>query len=306
MSSTIKIKRRITGASGAPAAGVEGEIALNFAGGAAATPELYAHGGTLGWLRVNPAANIVTQSVSLPTAADIGTAATTWLATTTNKITGNVVIASFTPTGGAAGAYVLTNPSAPGVAGSWVSLGGAVSYAAAADIVTGTVTTQAINPAGLAGAAVNGATAPATTDAGKYVRVGANGKIAAALLPSDGVTLKGAIAATAAAPTTPTKGDSYFINAAGVFPASWTGIPANTNGKLGDRVLWDGAAWHLIPNGTDLNAYLALAGGTMGDTAAITFANPTGAAPAVPVVRLNGGDPTRSAIDNFSIDLGQF
>lgn len=302
MASTIKIKRRLTGASGSPTAGVEGEIALNFAGGASATPELYAHGGALGWLRVNPAANITTQSISLPAAADIGTAYSTWATTPANKITGNVVIATFTPTGGVAGAYVLTNPSAPNAAGSWVSLGGAVSFATAAQVVTGTDTVGAINSAVLAGAAVNGATVPATGDAGKYVRVGANGKIAAALLPSDGVTLKGAIAPTAAAPTAPVKGDSYFLNAGGVFPASWTGIATQT-GAIGDRVLWDGAAWHLVPNGTDLNAYLALAGGTMAATARVTFATP---ATAGLVVRLDGGDPTKSSIDNFSVDAGTY
>jgi hypothetical protein len=306
MSNTIKIKRRLTGGSGAPAVGVEGEIALNFAGGATATPELYAHGGTLGWLRVNPAANITTQSVALGTAADIGTAYTTWAAASlTNKLTGSVVIATFTPTGGVAGAYVLTNSAAPNVAASWTSLGGAVSFATSVDVVAGTSVTGAVNPAVLAGAAVNGATTPATTDAGKYVRVGSNGKINAALLPSDNVTLKGGIDQTVAFPAAPApvKGDSWFLNKDGAFAAGFTGIAAGTAGKTGDRIIWDGAAWHLIPNGTDLNAYLLLAGGTMAAASKVTFATPTTAGL---VVRLDGGDPTKSSIDNFSVDAGTY
>jgi len=301
MANTIRLKRRITGGSGSPTAGVEGEVALNFSGGSTATPELWAHGGALGWMRLNPGVTITTQSVTLPAGADIGAAYTSWATTPANVLTGNVIIGVF---GTPAQAYVLTNKAAPGVASSWTSLGGAVSFATAAQIVTGTDTTGAINSAVLAGAAVNGATVPATTDAGKYVRVGASGKIAAALLPIDAVNLKGAIAATATAPTAPVKGDSYFLSAGGVFPAGWTGIATQT-GKVGDRVLFDGTNWHLIPNGTDLNAYLALAGGTMGDTAAITFANPTTALSA-PVVRINGADATKSAIDGFTIDMGNY
>ena len=300
MSSVIRVKRRLTGGSGAPAVGVEGEVALNFSAGSTVTPELWAHGGPAGWLRVNPAT--VTQSLVFGTAgADVGAAYTAWAAVPGNALTGDVVVASWgTPTQ----AYVLTNKAAAGAAASWTPLGGAVDYATSAEVITGTEALKSLSPKNLADASVNGGVAPVVADAGKYVRVDANGKISPALLPVDPINLKGAIAPTAAAPTTPTKGDSYFLNAAGVFPASWTGI-ATQNGKIGDRVIYDGAAWHLIPNSVDLASYLPLAGGTMADTARVTFAVPAAAA-TTPAARIDGGDATKSALDNFTVDAGTY
>ena len=304
MSNTIKIKRRINGAAGSPGAGVEGELAINAPGAAGTTtkPFLYFHDGS-GWRTVNPDVNVTTQSVQLGNApGGIGAAYTTWAAGAGHSLTGNVVIGVY---GSPAQAFVLTNTVSPGVDASWTSLGGAVSFATAAEVVTGTSVTGALNPAVLAGAAVNGATTPATTDAGKYVRVGSNGKINAALLPTDAVNLKGAIDQTVALPAAPApvKGDSWFLNKDGNFAAGFTGIAAGTAGKTGDRIIWDGAAWHLIPNGTDVNASLLLAGGTMAAASKVTFATP---ATAGLVVRLDGGDPTKSSIDNFSVECGTF
>ena len=181
MSSTIQIKRRTTGSSGAPAAGLEGELALNFAAGAAKTPELWAHGGTaLGWLRVNPdvtvsvgTANLTGGTPGSPTG--IG-AAWTGLGT---KPTGSIIIAKFAGT-----AYVLTG--AGSADGDWTALGAATSFATNAEVLAGTDTSKALNPGNLRSATANlpsGGAGPVAGDADKLVRLTAQGQVADAFIP---------------------------------------------------------------------------------------------------------------------------
>ena len=54
----------------------------------------------------------------------------------------------------------------------------------------------------------------------------------------------------------------------------------------------------------DLSAFLPLAGGALADDAVVTMAVPAGPAPAAPVVRLDGSDPAKSALNNFSLGAG--
>lgn len=84
------------------------------------------------------------------------------------------------------GAFILTNPSAPGTASSWTSLGGATTFATQAQVNTGTDTIGAINSALLRGTTLNGPTGgagPVGTDADKLVRLNGTGQIADAFVP---------------------------------------------------------------------------------------------------------------------------
>lgn len=310
MASNLQIKRRINGAAGSPGAAgaLEGELALNFPGAAGTTtkPELHAFDGS-GWRRVNPDVTISTQSINLGTGANIGAAYTTWSGTPANKITGNVVIATF---GAPAQAYVLTNPAAPGTTASWTSLGGAVAFATAAQIHAGTDTHGALNSAILRGEALN---APSTgnaaaADADRLVRLNAAGQINSKFLPAAASNVRGAVDPTAAfAQVNPpyASGDIVFANKAGQVAATWKGA-AGEAVKSGDALLFDGTNWHHVPNATDLNAYLALAGGTMADGAAVTFDTTTAAGTAggaASLAIINGAGGT---VDNVVIDGGTF
>jgi len=178
MANTIKLKRRVGGSQAAPGGGSEGEVAVYFPGtaGASTKPVIYLHDG-VGYRIANPDVTITTQSITLGAAADIGAAYTAWATTPANTITGSVVIATF---GTPAQAYVLTNSAAPGLAASWTSLGGAVSFATNAEIRTGTDTTKAINSLGLRGAgkqAPTGGAGPAAGDANYFVLLDSLGTI---------------------------------------------------------------------------------------------------------------------------------
>ena len=310
MSNTIQIKRRINGSAGSPSAtgAKEGELAINAPNAAGSTdkPTLFFFDGT-GWRTVNPDVTISTQSIDLgTTGADIGAAYTTWAGTTTNKLTGNVVIATW---GTPAQAYVLTNPAAPGTAASWTSLGGAVDFASAAEIHAGTDTTKAINSAILRGEAVDTPDATPANDADKLIRLGSTGKIAAGFLPAQNTQILGAKDITAAMPTgasayTPAKGDMFYSNKAGAIDASWTGLTGNV--QSGDMIIYDGTNFHLIPNEVDLSAYLALTGGTMGDGASITFDTATAAAGTGGAATQTVIDGAGGSADNLVIDGGTY
>ena len=303
MSSLLKIKRRINGSSGAPTGtNVEGELALNFPGAAGSTakPTLWANDGA-GWREVNPTAAINTQSIVFPAAANIGAGFTAWAAlNTANKITGDIVIATF---GTPAQAYVLTDTSKPTVSGSWVSLGGSTPFATAAAVIAGTSVSDAINPASLAGAAINGSTAPTAADAGKYVRADATGKIDSSLLSFSPVTFKGTATLTAAPTLGWTAGD-YGIASANVLAANvnagWAGISGDV--KQGDLIVFDGTNYDVISNTVDLSAYVKLSGNNAMKADALL----TWTAPATLTTLINGADASKSAIDNMTIDGGTY
>jgi hypothetical protein len=184
MAAIFKIKRKIQGTGGgskaAPTGGAEGELALWFPGskGDPDKPTLYACDGT-GWREVNPSVSVTTQSIDLGKAAGgVGGAAAAWLLVGGNAITGNVVIATYA--NGAAAtpeAYVLVDPSKPNLDASWVSLGGAVQFATAAEIRGGSNTIKAINPDALRQNTVAVPSAVPGDDNQHFIMLGATGKI---------------------------------------------------------------------------------------------------------------------------------
>lgn len=254
MTDTIQFKRRLNGATGSPGAGgaKEGEIAFNAPGAAGSTtkPVMYFFDGTA-WRTVNPDVTVTTQSVNLGTT---GSGPGAGFTASGAVITGNVVIGTW---GSPAQAYVLTNTAAPGVDASWTSLGGAVSFAVAADIITGTDTTKALNSGALRGATV--VTSAGAADVDKLARLDATGKLDPSVLPASATHLAGAIDPTAVPPPGATAGSLYFASKDGVANVGFTGI-AGANIKTSDAIMFDGTTWHHIPNGTDLSAYVPLAG----------------------------------------------
>jgi hypothetical protein len=297
MASTVQMKRRINGAAGSPGTtgAKEGEIAFNAPGAAGGTakPTMYFFDGTA-WRVVNPDANVTTQSIALTGGANIGAAFTTWAASPGNAITGSVVIATY---GTPAQAYVLTNPTAPGVAASWTSLGGAVSYATGPQIITGTDSTVAINPVGLRAATT--LTSAGAADSNKIPRLGAGGKLDASLLPAGALNAKGATDPTAVPPVGAVNGDAYFANKAGAANAGYgPGVTGNVG--LGDMLLFDGTAWHLVPNATDLTAYVPLAGTNL-MTGGIVWTGAANSKAGTTVIDGKGG-----TADGLLIDCGTY
>jgi hypothetical protein len=299
MSSQIQIKRKINGTGSPAAAGAkEGELAIAFPGaaGVGTDAELWAFDSSA-WRRVNPTTTITTQSITLGTVgANIGAAYTTWSGTPGNTITGNVVIASW---GTPQQAYVLTNTALPGAAASWTSLGGSTPFATSGEVLTGTEAAKAIAPDVLRASTVN--TSAGAGDANKIPRLDATGKIAASMLPTSSWELKGALDQTGAnsGPAAPTTGDTYFLTANGNFDASWTGL-GGTNGLSGDMVVWDGAKWLHIPNYTDLNAYVPLAGSSL-LTGTFTWVGAAGSKAGTILYDFKGG-----TLDGALIDAGTY
>jgi hypothetical protein len=314
MSSVVQIKRRINGAAGAPGGTgfKEGELALNFPGAAGATtkPELWAFDGAA-FRRVNPDVTITTQSITLTGGADIGAGYTAWAATPGNVISGSVVIATW---GTPAQAYVLTNAAAPGSSASWTSLGGAVSFADATEIHTGTDTTKAINSAILRGETLNAPTATPANDADRIVRLGSAGKIDAGFLSITGLAFTGEFDVTVAyvAPTpAPANGDFRMINKAGAVETSWASKFANNPATVGvgDLMLYQAGTvnkWHHLANTVDTSAYVPKAGATtMTATARLNFsgAAPTGGA--APAIIIDGGT-NKGSLENVVVDAGTY
>jgi hypothetical protein len=357
---TLRIKHRLTGAAGSPTgAGFKsGEVAINF--GVTGTPEFWSYDGAA-WKQLNPASVVTIENVTLaggtagsatgigaaysafapkPTASivtatfagtsyirtGVGTADSDWaamgaatpFASAAETGTGTDAAKAVSPAG-LAGSSLATATGAAGVtnaadAGKWVRLGtdGRIASgfipdptkATAAEIVTGTENGKYVTPLNLKGASkadgsgVGGAATAA--DAGYLVALGAGGKISSNLLPASPILVKGAHDFTVAPPVGFTTGLSagafYYASANGVVAAGYTG-EAGTAIKSGDMVLWDGAAWHVVPNVTDLNAYLPLAGGTMaGKSSKITWPAATTATPEI-YLDLNGGQLDRALID---------
>ena len=123
-------------------------------------------------------------------------------------------------TAGLAGELALnfSVPSSPEIYGSdgtsWVLLNGSTTFAAAAEVITGTNTTKSIHSAALAGASVLGISAGAG-DAGKYVRLDATGYLAPSLFGAN-ITATSAGAADA--------GKIVKLNAAGQVDVSMLDI----------------------------------------------------------------------------------
>jgi hypothetical protein len=211
----------------------------------------------------------------------------------TPKPTSDVVIASY-----AGSAYAKIGSG--GSDADWVALGSSTVFATANEITTGSENRKAIAPDQLRAVALVAPSATPTNDANKFIRLNPQGKIDPGFLQVGGVVIRPAVDPTAAPPATPVQGDLHFASAGGVVHTGY-GFPPGTTAKSGDSFLYDGAAWHLIPNEVDLNAYLPLAGGTMAATTSkITWPAATPAAPET-YLELAGGQ-----ISNGIIDAGLF
>jgi hypothetical protein len=289
----LRLKHRLTGAAGSPTGTgfKSGEVVINFT--PTGTPEFWSYDGA-NWRQINPPSVVTTANIALPggtagSATGIGAAYTAL----TSKPTASVVVASFAGT-----SYIKTG--AGGADTDWASLGSAASYATAAEINTGTEANKAIAPDQLRAAALKAPSATPANDENHLVILNAQGKLDPGFLPVGGLVFKGGVAPTAAPAAGAKAGDMYFFNAAGSLNTGF-GQPAGTNAKTGDTIIFDGTAWHLIPNETDLNAYLALAGGTMSaKTSKISWPAATPATPEV-YLDLNGGQ-----LDNALIECGTF
>ena len=314
MSNELLVKRRVTGVAGAPTGGVAGELAVNTG---TSDKQLWFYNGAT-WDRLNPPGvnpNVVGVTATIST----GNVETAFNAQNINVAAGDILIYTF---GAPAQAYIYTGgtgtPVTGATAANFTTLGGGTVFSTTPDVLAGTSTTTAINPAVLraeitrllgAGTTVanTGSIAAATSagvgDAGKLVKLDATGKIDVSQLPiSTDVHTAGAIDFTAApgagVVAGTVKGSLFFATSEGNIEGSW---PADIQGKgikSGDGVLFDGTNWHLIPNKTDLNDYVPKAGATtMASTAAWTFAPAAGAV----VQNFAGG-----ALDGAVIDCGTF
>jgi hypothetical protein len=215
-----------------------------------------------------------------------------WTALTT-KPTSDVVIASY-----AGAAYAKIGSG--GSDADWVALGSSTVFATANEITTGSENSKAIAPDQLRAVTLVAPSATPTNDANKFIRLNPQGKIDPGFLQVSGVTVRSAVDPTAAPPATPVQGDLHFASAGGVIHTGY-GFPPGTTAKSGDSFLYDGTAWHLIPNEVDLNAYLPLAGGTMAATTSkITWPAATAAAPET-YLQLSGGH-----IEGSIVDAGTF
>jgi hypothetical protein len=211
----------------------------------------------------------------------------------TPKPTSDVVIASY-----AGAAYAKIGSG--GSDADWVALGSSTVFATANEITTGSENRKAIAPDQLRAVTLVAPSATPTNDANKFIRLNPQGKIDPGFLQVGGVVIRPAVDPTAAPPATPVQGDLHFASAGGVVHTGY-GFPPGTTAKSGDSFLYDGAAWHLIPNEVDLNAYLPLAGGTMAATTSkITWPAATAAAPET-YIQLSGGH-----IDGSILDAGLF
>jgi hypothetical protein len=180
-------------------------------------------------------------------------------------------------------------------------------FADATEIAAGTDAAKALSSAILRGETLAGPSTAAANavDADKIVRLDAAGQVDPKFLPVVPTKIRPAVDATAAmlaAAPAYTAGDIVFSTNAvpGVVGAGWTGAVGDAISS-GDALLFDGTKWHVLPNTTDLNAYLALAGGSMSDASTITFADTTAAH-----VIIDGGIAANAVVDNVTIDGGTY
>ena len=130
----------------------------------------------------------------------------------------------------------------------------------------GTDAVKAITPKTLRGEALEAPStgAASAADHDKLVMLDSNGQIDTKFLKAVPTKVLGAQDTTIAPATVPpggfVAGDMVFANKAGTVHAGWAGSAVGSLIKSGDMLLYDGAGWHEIPNETDLNAYVPLAG----------------------------------------------
>jgi hypothetical protein len=235
-------------------------------------------------------------------AADLGAA---WNASG-NTATSTTVLAAWN-----GAVHILVNTAAPGTAGSWQQISVAPVFATAAEVLAGTVADKSITPAGLQSRTLNAPTATPTNDANYLVRLNAQGHIDQGFINLPTVMSFVGAVDLAVAPVTPAGGwqvgDVLIHNGAdhATVEGTWPGVAGDTV-ESGDHIIFDGTNFNLVQGNIDPRIYLPLSGGTMTDTAVISYDVPVGPAPAAPVVRLDGGDPLKSAIDNVTVNCGTY
>jgi hypothetical protein len=91
----------------------------------------------------------------------------------------------------------------------------------------------------------------------------------------------------------------YFANKAGVANAGFTGIAGQTV-AISDAIIYYGTRWYLVPNGTDLNAYVPLAGSNL-MTGAIVWTGAAASRAGTTMLNLKG-----ATIDDAALDCGTY
>ena len=125
--------------------------------------------------------------------------------------------------GGGASGTVTSISAGNGLLGGVISSSGtlSVNYGTSAELITGTNTTKLFHAAAMAGASIAGLSAGAA-DAGKFVRLGANGKLDASMLPA------GVGSGTVTSITAVNGLTGGTITATGTIGLSTTGVTAGT------------------------------------------------------------------------------
>jgi hypothetical protein len=145
-------------------------------------------------------------------------------------------------------------------------------------------------------------------DAGKLVKLDANGKLDPNLLALDVMQYKGTVVPAAAAPGTPSIGDVYVISADGTMGAGWPGA-TGTAMQAGDQLIYNGTGWDIV-GGAQVNpdAYLPLAGtagvpGAAMTSGAVVTMNPAASGNVV----FNGATGTNfGALQRVIVDCGVY
>lgn len=142
----------------------------------------------------------------------------------------------FVTGGGGGGSGTVTSVSAGnGLLGGVISGAGtlSVNYGTSADLITGTNTTKLFHAAAMAGASIAGISAGAA-DAGKFVRLGANGRIDASILPlgiSSG-TVTSITATNGLTGGVITTTGTIGLSASGVVPGTYQAVTVDTYGRV--------------------------------------------------------------------------
>lgn len=281
----------VTASATSPANPFQGQLWVDTTGGAgSAEPKVW--DGTA-WQNVRTA--IQQQSLDLTAqtgAADIGAA---YVAAGTPAITGNIVIATW---GSPAQAYILSNTAAPQTAASWTSLGGAVTFATPAEVLAGTATQKAIDPAGLQSRMTAAPNAVPANDARKLVQLNAQGKLDSSFLDVHFTHFVGGVDLTQAPASTWASGDMAIVSADALQAAINAGWGITTNAKAGDVIVYDGVNYVLIATANDLTGAVMKAGAN----AIAADMSMTWIAPTVMTTVLDGADNTKSQIENFNLE----
>jgi hypothetical protein len=302
MAAELRIKTKSTDVDGHPGGtGNAGNLALNAQASAKSknndVPKLFASDGS-NWYLLNPQAPVTVGTADLGAGKTPGASTGIGAAWTAKvpKPSGSIIIVSYGGT-----AFVKTG--AGGGDGDWTGLGSATQFASDAEVKTGTNTGKAVNPKGLASFFKTTPDVTPANDAGYSIVLDATGKIDAGFLSIKGLTYRGNqdITGTYTPISGIQAGDFATASAAGNSDASWTGITAATKVEIGDLVIWDGSAWHLVEHGIDTSAYLPFAGGTMVADAKIDWPGAATAEAGKVLLDLKGG-----TIDQALIDCGTY